>query len=102
MLLYGEHEGFNLLGPLLFLLLYGMYMGLLEAVFSGRSLGKLITGTVAVYQDGSRIKGDTALLRGLMRVVPFNAFSVLGDPTYPWHDKWSKTYVMNYKDINRN
>lgn len=98
-LLYGEHEGFNLLGRLVLLLFYGMYMGLMEAAFKGRSLGKLITGTVAVNQDGSRIKGDTALLRGLIRAVPFNALSALGNPAYPWHDKWSKTYVVNYKEI---
>ncbi len=101
-LLYGEDQGFNLLGRLVMLLLYGMYMGLVEAVFKGRSLGKLITGTVAVYEDGTRISGQTALLRGLIRAVPFNAFSALGNPAHPWHDKWSKTWVVNYKDIKRN
>lgn len=101
-LLYAEEEGFNLLGRLLFLLIYGMYMGIIEAIFKGRSLGKLITGTVAVYEDGSRINGQTALLRGLIRAVPFNAISALGKPSHPWHDKWSKTWVVNYKDINRN
>jgi uncharacterized RDD family membrane protein YckC len=100
-LLYGDDESFNLLGRLVFLLFYGMYMGLIEAMFKGRSLGKLITGTVAVYEDGSRINVQTALLRGLIRAVPFNAFSALGNPSYPWHDKWSKTLVVNYKDINR-
>ena len=100
-LLYGEDQGFNLLGRLIMLLLYGMYMGLVEAVFKGRSLGKLITGTVAVYEDGTRISGQTALLRGLIRAVPFNAFSALGQPAHPWHDKWSKTWVVNYKDIKR-
>jgi len=100
-ILYGENQGFNIMGRLLFLLFYGMFMGLQEAVFKGRSLGKLITGTVAINIDGSRISGQAALLRGLIRGVPFNTFSALGDPTYPWHDKWSKTYVVNYKDINR-
>lgn len=100
-LIYGEGEGFNLLGRLVVLLIYGMYMGLMEAILKGRSLGKLITGTVAVYEDGTRINGQTALIRGLIRAVPFNAFSALGDPAYPWHDKWSKTYVVNYKDINK-
>ena len=102
-LLYGtEDEGFNLMGQLVWLLLYGMYMGITESIFKGRSLGKLITGTIAVNEDGSRISGQTALLRGLYRAVPFNAFSALGTPTYPWHDKWSKTYVVNYKDLNPN
>jgi uncharacterized RDD family membrane protein YckC len=99
-LIYGG-EGFNLAGRLIVLVLYGMYMGLMEAAFKGRSLGKLITGTVAVNEDGSRISGQTALLRGLSRAVPFNAFSALGTPSYPWHDKWNKTYVVEYKDVNR-
>jgi len=99
LLLYGDGEGFNLIGRLLGLLLYGMYMGLVEAIFKGRSIGKLITGTVAVNEDGSRVSGQIALLRGLSRAVPFNAFSALGSPCYPWHDKWTKTYVVDYKDL---
>ena len=99
--IYSENgEDFGLMGNLLSLLLYGMFMGLMEAVLKGRSLGKLITGTVVVNQDGTRISGQTALIRGLIRAVPFNALSALGSPSYPWHDKWSKTYVVNYKDIN--
>lgn len=94
-LIYGDGETFNLVGQLIILLLYGMYMGLTEAIFKGRSLGKLITGTTAVNQDGSRISGNTALLRGLCRAVPFNAFSALGNPSYPWHDRWTKTYVVD-------
>jgi uncharacterized RDD family membrane protein YckC len=76
-----------------------MYMGLVEAIFKGRSIGKLITSTVAVNEDGSRVSGQVALLRGLARAVPFNAFSALGSPCYPWHDRWTKTYVVDYKDL---
>jgi uncharacterized RDD family membrane protein YckC len=100
-MIYGESDGFDLVGRLITLLFYGMYMGLLEAVTKGRSLGKLITGTVAVNEDGSRISGQTALLRGLSRAVPFNAFSALGTPPHPWHDRWTKTYVVAYKSIQR-
>lgn len=93
-IIYGD--GHEILGRLIILLFYGMYMGLIEAVFKGRSFGKLITGTIAVNEDGSRISGLTALLRGLSRAVPFNAFSALGSRCYPWHDRWNKTYVVNY------
>ncbi|HEX7902900.1 MAG TPA: RDD family protein [Chitinophagaceae bacterium] len=100
-LIYGDGETFNLVGQLIILLLYGMYMGLIESIFKGRSLGKLITGTVAVNEDGTHISGHTALLRGLCRAVPFNAFSALGNPSYPWHDKWTKSYVVDIKSLNR-
>lgn len=91
----------NLLDRLLSLVLYGLYMFLIEAIFKGKSLGKLITGTRAVNEDGSNISIQTALLRGLSRAVPFNAFSALGSPSYPWHDKWTKTYVIDEKLSNR-
>lgn len=101
LLIYGDDGGFNLAGRLITLVFYGMYMGLIEAIFKGRSLGKLITGTVAVNMDGSRISGATALTRGLSRAVPFNAFSALGSPCYPWHDRWTKTWVVDYKDLQQ-
>jgi uncharacterized RDD family membrane protein YckC len=100
-LIYGDGVGLEIVSRLISLLLYGMYMGLVEALFKGRSIGKLMTGTVAVNEDGSRVGGQTALLRGLSRAVPFNAFSALGSPCYPWHDRWTKTYVVEFKDLRQ-
>ncbi len=96
-----EDTGFNLVDQLIGLLLYGLFMFATEAIFKGKSLGKLITGTRAVNEDGSNITPIAALLRGLGRAVPFNAFSALGNPTYPWHDKWANTYVIDEKGSNR-
>jgi uncharacterized RDD family membrane protein YckC len=93
--------GFNLLDRLIGLVLYGIYMFATEAIFKGKSLGKLITGTRAVNEDGSNVSPRAALLRGLSRAVPFNAFSALGTPAYPWHDRWTKTYVIDEKESNR-
>ena len=96
-----EDNGLNLLDRLITLILYGMYMFAIEAIFKGKSLGKLITGTRAVNEDGSNVSPKAALLRGLSRAVPFNVFSALGTPAYPWHDKWTKTYVIDEKESNR-
>ena len=93
----GTDAGTNLLSSLISLLLYGIIMGITEAVTGGRSLGKLITGTRAVNPDGSSINLQTAFRRGLCRAVPFEAFSALGAPSYPWHDKWTNTYVIDIK-----
>ena len=90
--------GFGLLDRLVGLILYGLFMGLIEALTKGRSLGKLITRTKAVNQDGTTISAGTAFLRGLSRAVPFDAFSALGSPSFPWHDKWTKTYVIDIKE----
>lgn len=76
-------------------LLFGLYMSVVETIFKGKSLGKLITGTRAVREGGSSITAKDAFGRGFSRCVPFEAFSALGSPSYPWHDKWTKTYVID-------
>lgn len=76
---------------------YALFMGGVEALSKGKSLGKLITGTKAVNEDGSTISPKTALLRGLSRMVPFEPFSAFGNPSYPWHDRWTHTYVIDEK-----
>lgn len=93
-----DNVGANLLDRLISLILYGVFMSLVEGITKGRSLGKLITGTKAVNEDGTPISFSTAFARGFSRAVPFNAFSALGNPCYPWHDKWSRTYVVDIKN----
>ena len=70
-------------------------LAVLESVTGGKTLGKMITGTRAINQDGSRITPKAAILRCLSRLVPFEAFSALGNPSFPWHDRWTKTFVID-------
>ena len=72
--------------------LYLLYYIVFEGATRGRSLGKLITGTVAIQEDGSPVTWNKALLRSLSRLVPFEPFSALG--TAPWHDSWTGTQVV--------
>ena len=81
------------------LITYAFFMGFVEAVFKGRTFGKLITRTTAVNLDGSQISAATAFKRGLIRAVPFCAFSALGSPSNPWQDKWTDTMVVDKKSI---
>ena len=90
-------SGSGLLDRLFSLILYALYMGLVEALSKGKSLGKLITGTRAVNIDGSKISFSTAFARGFSRAVPFCAFSALGNPCNPWQDKWTNTMVIDEK-----
>jgi uncharacterized RDD family membrane protein YckC len=92
-----ETGDFSFVEQLLIQVIYGTYMFIVEALFKGKSLGKLVTGTRAVRQDGTPLIIRDAQLRGLCRMVPFNAFSALGTPSYPWHDRWTKTYVIDEK-----
>ena len=51
--------GFNLIDRIVSLFLFAIYMGTIEAITKGRSIGKYITGTKAVNNDGSLISIST-------------------------------------------
>jgi uncharacterized RDD family membrane protein YckC len=71
---------------------YVIYYTFCEAAFKGYTLGKLITGTKAIRNDGEPLTFKDVLLRSLSRIVPFEVFSGLGQR--PWHDTWTKTTVV--------
>jgi uncharacterized RDD family membrane protein YckC len=75
--------------------LYGLLMGIIEGLTRGYSLGKWITGTIAINDDGSKLGFSQAMLRGVCRIIPFEPFSAFGQDCYPWHDSLSKTYVID-------
>lgn len=72
---------------------YVLYFVFCESVF-GRTVGKLITGTKVVDQNGNLPSTGTIFIRTLARLVPFEAFSFLGDGERGWHDRWTNTYVV--------
>jgi uncharacterized RDD family membrane protein YckC len=72
---------------------------LVEGATKGRTLGKLLTKSVAIREDGLPLTWKNALMRSLSRVVPFDALSGLSG--YPWHDKWTKTLVVRKDSIQR-
>jgi uncharacterized RDD family membrane protein YckC len=77
---------------------YILFRSALEGFTGGKTIAKFMNGTRAVNEDGTRITFETALLRSLSWAVPFEAFSALGaNPPYPWHDRWTKTYVVDEK-----
>lgn len=93
--IFGEERttGYALLGfYLLSIFNYLIYYTFCEKVFKGYTLGKLITGTRAIREDGKELTFKNAILRSLSRMVPFEPFSAFGG--YPWHDTWTKTKVI--------
>ncbi len=74
---------------------YLIYYAICEKAFKGYTLGKLITGTRAIRDDGQELTFKDAILRTLSRIVPFEAFSGFGDR--PWHDNWTKTTVIKVR-----
>lgn len=61
---------------------------------SGRTLGKLITGTKVVNEQGDKPSLLQILGRSFSRLIPFEAFSFFGSEGRGWHDSFSKTYVV--------
>ncbi|MCE2956628.1 MAG: RDD family protein [Flammeovirgaceae bacterium] len=78
---------------LLAFIAYVSYFVFCESVF-GRTVGKLITGTKVVDQNGNLPSTGTIFIRTLSRLVPFEAFSFLGENERGWHDRWTNTYVV--------
>jgi len=70
---------------------YIVYYTICEKLFQGKTLGKLITGTKAIREDGQPLTFKDAILRSLVRIVPFEVFSGFG---VPWHDSWTRTTVV--------
>jgi uncharacterized RDD family membrane protein YckC len=63
-------------------------------LFSSRSLGKYITKTIVVDENGLKPSPRQIIKRSFCRVIPFEAFSFLGSPCKGWHDSLSDTYVV--------
>lgn len=79
--------------------MYFLFMSLQEIIFKGRSLGKFLTGTVAVNENGEPMDVQKTFIRNLCRLIPFDGFSFLG--TLGWHDKVSKTRVVMKKEFEK-
>lgn len=92
-----DNPDFGLIDRILSMVLYALFMGSCEALFKGKSLGKLVTRTRAVNLDGSPISASTAFVRGFARAVPFCFLSAFGTPCNPWQDSWTNTMVIDEK-----
>lgn len=93
-----ENTVTQLLFQITWMIVLACLIGAFETLTKGRSPGKYLTGTKVVNQDGTIISASTAFKRGFIRIIPFEIFSALGSPCFPWHDRWSRTYVIDIKD----
>lgn len=62
-------------------------------VISGRTPGKLLTGTRVVTTSGLALSIPTALVRTLCRLIPLEPMSFSLGETW-WHDSLSRTQVV--------
>lgn len=73
-----------------------LYYTFFEGLF-GFTIGKLVTNTRVVDEQGNRLSLGRAALRSLCRFIPFEPFSLLlsdDDVRRGWHDSLAKSYVV--------
>lgn len=81
---------YNIIGYIIYILYYFV----MEAS-TGKTIGKMITKTKVVKEDGSESDTYTAFIRSVSRLIPFEAFSLLGKDRIGWHDSIAKSRVVN-------
>ena len=72
-----------------------VYYTICEKLFKGYTIGKAITGTRAVREDGGELKFINALARSICRIIPFEVLS--GFAKRPWHDTLTGTMVVKVR-----
>jgi uncharacterized RDD family membrane protein YckC len=72
---------------------YVIYYTISEKFFNGYTLGKLVSGTRAIREDGEELTFLNAVHRSFSRFLPFEFLS--GFSERPWHDSWTKTTVIS-------
>ncbi len=89
-----ENSWSELDAAILAMLAYVLYYTLMERFNKGRTIGKLATGTYAVFSNGKPLTFKTAFFRSLSRIAPFELLS--GFDNAPWHDRWTDTLVAKW------
>jgi uncharacterized RDD family membrane protein YckC len=73
------------------------YFGLFESL-TQRTVGKYVTGTIVVMEDGTTPEPRTGFLRAFCRLIPFEQFTFFGTPPNGLHDRLTKTVVVNVRE----
>ena len=105
--IYGPSEFFNEMGKGMDRLITAIYMFLYYSIMeitTQRTIGKYITGTMVITEDGSKAEPRSILGRSLCRLFWIEALSFISAFPRGWHDSASGTYVVNakkYKEATR-
>lgn len=78
-------------------ILIAMILYVIFEYFFGQTPGKMVTKTKVVDRNGHKPNLGTIVLRTLLRLIPFEAFSFFNVPDKGLHDYLSKTRVVIIK-----
>jgi len=77
-------------------LIFFLYYFVMELTI-GKTIGKALTKTRVVMITGEKPNAGAIFIRTVCRFIPFEPFSFLGASNSGWHDKFSKTMVIEDK-----
>jgi len=88
-----NEDAFQISSYLFSLIITFLYYVVFEYYSKGKTVGKYITKSRALREDGLIIDFSECALRSICRFIPFNGLSFLGS-NRGWHDRFSKTMVV--------
>jgi uncharacterized RDD family membrane protein YckC len=80
-------------------LFYLPYCLIMETIF-GQTLGKMVMGNVVINDYAEKPTFANIAARTAVRLVPFLPMALLWQEV-PYHDIWTKTYVVSKKEVDR-
>ncbi len=89
-----EENGYALADIVLSIIAGLLYYFLFEYFTKGKTLGKILTQTKAVTEEGENLTLGQALIRTLCRIIPFEPVSFFFR-SRGWHDIISRTIVID-------
>ncbi len=95
---YGSNYSFQYTFNGEFYLIWLAYYFLMEWRFS-RTLSKFITKCTVINKYGLPANVSEVAIRTICRIIPFEAFSFLGDGR-GWHDRFAETWVVPYDEAH--
>ena len=83
------------------LLIYPLYYFIFEVIWQ-KTPGKFLSKSIVINEYGQKPELQQIAFRSLIRLVPFEAFSCLGDNfSNGWHDRWAKTWVVTEDELKK-
>ena len=78
-----------------------IYYTAFEWFLNGKTIGKLITKTRAIKDNGEFLTFKEAFARSAIRLIPIESFiCLITDYAYGWHDRWTNTIVIPDSEFN--
>ena len=90
----------GLIASLALLLMFPVLYFFCELLWQ-KTPGKMLTKTIVINEYGNKPDISSLIFRSLIRIVPFEPFSCLGDYSYGWHDRWSNTFVVSEEELKK-